>query len=152
MCEPSTSGVGHQDDLVVPKTRDVLLVADPDPDRGDQRADLLVLQHLVEPGLLDVQDLPAQRQDRLELAVAALLRRTARAVPLDEEQLALRRVARVAVGELSGEATAFEEALPSGELAGLASRLARLGRLHRLRRSAPGRSRGAPRGTPRASR
>jgi hypothetical protein len=36
-----------------------------------------VLEHPVEPRLLDVEDLALERQDRLELAVAALFGRAA---------------------------------------------------------------------------
>src|SRR3546814_8724033 len=97
-------GVGHDDDPVIADLRDVeLLGADAGAERRDQRADLLAGQHLVEAGPLDVQDLAAQRQDRLRLAVPSLLRRAAGAVALDQEQLGLRRVALLAVGHLAGE-------------------------------------------------
>ena len=67
-------GVRHDDDLVVAQLVDVeLLAADAGAERGDQRADLLAAQHLVEARALDVEDLAAQRQHRLEFAVAALL-------------------------------------------------------------------------------
>ena len=52
-----------------------------------------VLQHLVDARLLDVEDLAAQREDRLRVAVAALLGRAAGGVALDDEQLGERRVA-----------------------------------------------------------
>ena len=45
-------------------------------------------QHLVEARALDVQDLASQRQDRLVLAVAALLGRAAGGIALDDEELA----------------------------------------------------------------
>ena len=67
-------GVGHDHDLVVAQLLGVeFLLADPGPQRRDQRADLLTAEHLVEARTLDVEDLTAQRQDRLELAVPALL-------------------------------------------------------------------------------
>ena len=66
---------------------------------------------LVEARLLDVQDLAAQRQDRLEAAVAALLGRAAGRVALDDVELAPRRVALLAVGELAGQRQAVERAL-----------------------------------------
>src|SRR5256884_3866175 len=65
--------VGHRDDLVIPDLRGIELLADARADRGDEGADLLVFQHLIHPGLLDIQDLPAEREDRLELAAASLL-------------------------------------------------------------------------------
>jgi hypothetical protein len=45
----------------------------PGAERRDHAADLLVGEDLVEPRLLDVQDLAADGQDRLEAPVAALL-------------------------------------------------------------------------------
>ena len=53
-------GVGHDDDLVVAQLAEVEVVADAGAQGGDQRADLLAAQHLVEPGALDVEDLAAQ--------------------------------------------------------------------------------------------
>ncbi len=71
-------GIGHDDDLVVAHLGDVELVGpDARADRRDHRADFLVVEHLVEARLLHVEHLAAQRQDRLELAVAALLGRAA---------------------------------------------------------------------------
>ena len=67
-------GVGHQDDLVIAQLGEVEIVAaDAGAERRDQRADLLGAQHLVEARALDIEDLAAQRQHRLEFAVAALL-------------------------------------------------------------------------------
>ena len=62
-------------------------------------------QHLLEARLLDVQDLPAQREDRLVAPVAALLGRAACGVTLDDVELALGRVLALAVGELARAAT-----------------------------------------------
>ena len=61
MCDAVDVGVGHQDDLVVADLLDVELVADAGADRLDERLDLLVLQHLVDAGALDVEDLAADR-------------------------------------------------------------------------------------------
>ena len=97
-------GVRHDDDLVVAQLVDVeLLVADAGAERGDQRADLLAAQHLVEARALDVEDLAAQRQHGLEFAVAALLGGAAGRVALDDEQFGLGRIALLAVGELAGQ-------------------------------------------------
>ena len=66
--------------------------------RGDQIRELLVLEHLRERRALGVQHLAAQRKNRLPRAVAALLRRSAGRVALDDEQLAAvaRRIGAVA--------------------------------------------------------
>ena len=125
--------VGHDDDLVVAQLLDIEVVApDAGAKRRDERADLLRGQHLVEPRALDVEDLAAQRQHGLELAVAPLLGGAAGRIALDEEDLRLRRIALLTVGELAGQARDVERALAAGELAGLARRLARLRRLHHL--------------------
>ncbi len=84
-------GVGQHDHLVVARLVDVELVAHAGADRGDQRLDLGVREDLVDPALLDVEDLAAQRQDRLGVAVTALLGRAAGRVALDHEQLGQRR-------------------------------------------------------------
>ena len=81
-------GVGHDDDAVVAELREVELLADPGADRGHDRLDLRVREHLVDPVLLGVDHLPAQRQDRLEARCRA--RRFGRAagrVALDEVEL-----------------------------------------------------------------
>ena len=80
-------GVGHHDHAVVAELREVELVAEARPDRGDHRLDLVVREHLVDAVLLGVDDLPAQRQDRLVGAIAAHLRGAAGAVALDDEEL-----------------------------------------------------------------
>ncbi len=55
-------GVAHDDDAVVAQLRDVEVVgAHPGPERGDDVADLLGGERLVEARLLHVQDLAAQR-------------------------------------------------------------------------------------------
>src|SRR5690606_15529628 len=77
--------------------------------------DLLVVEDLIEAGLFDVEDLAAQREDGLEVAVAGLLGRAAGGVALDEEDLALGGVLRGAVGELAGEAGPAEGVLALDE-------------------------------------
>ena len=81
-------GVRHDDDLVIAqllrdRTRPSPMLV---PSAGDQRADLLGGEHLVEARALDVQDLSAQRQHRLEGAVAPLLGRAAGRIALDDER------------------------------------------------------------------
>ena len=62
-------------------------------ERGDERADSRADdEHSSSARALDVQDLALQRQDRLELAVAALLGAAAGALSLDDVDLALRRI------------------------------------------------------------
>ena len=111
---------------------DLELFLDAAADRGDDRADFLVREHLVDARLLDVDDLAAQRQDRLELAPAALLGRAAGRVALDEVELAERRIGERAVGELARQVADVERRLASREVARLARRFARARRRHGL--------------------
>src|SRR4051812_3653947 len=125
-------GVRHEDHLVVAGPLEVELVAHAGADRGDERLDLLVAQHLVDARALDVEDLPAQRQHRLRVAVAALLGRAAGGVALDDEDLAQGRVLDGAVGELAGQPRVLEGALAPREVARLARGRARLRSRDRL--------------------
>ena len=76
------------------------------PMARDQAADLLVVEQVLQAGLLDVERLAAQRQDRLVHAVAAALGRAAGRVALDQEQLRFVAVAAGAVDQLAGQAAA----------------------------------------------
>ena len=126
-------GVGHDDDAVVAQLGDVeIVLADAGAEGGDQGADLLGGEHLVEARLLDVENLALQRQDRLELAVAPLLGRAAGRVALDQVQFAQGRVLLLAVGQFARQGGDVQGALAPGQLAGLARRLAGAGRLDRL--------------------
>ena len=69
------------------------LSADARAQCGDDGAELLVGQHLVDALLFDVERLAADGQDRLEAAVAALLGGAACGVALHDEQLVLLRSA-----------------------------------------------------------
>ena len=121
-------GVGHEDDLVVAEFLEVegslgIPGADAGADGGDEGADLLVLEDLVEAGLLHVDELAADGEDGLELPVAALLGGAACGVTLDDVEFGVGGVAVGAIGELAGEAAAGEGGLADG-LAGLACGLA----------------------------
>ena len=124
-------GIGHDDDASVAELLDVegpLLVAvtDAGPDGRDHGLDLGVLEDLVEAGLLDVDELASDREDRLEAAVAALLGATTCGVTLDDVELGEGGIALGAVGQLAGEPAPGEGALADG-LAGLARGLAGTG-------------------------
>ena len=126
-------GIGHEHELVVAQTVEVEVVVHAGAERGDKCLHLVVLQHLVDAGLLDVEDLAADGQDRLGARVAALARAAASGVALDDEDLALLRLAAGAVDELAGHAGTPEQALAvAGEVAGLAGGDARGGGVDRL--------------------
>ena len=125
-------GVGHQHDLVIAQLGEVELVVDARAERRDDRLDLVVLEDAVDPGLLDVDDLPSDREDRLEHRVAPGLGRAARRVALDDVDLAALGVVAAAVGELAGQAAEVAGRLAPHELAGLAGREPGLRRADRL--------------------
>ena len=119
-------GVGHDDDAVVAQLGDVeVFGADAAAERRDHRLDFVAAEHLVEAGLLDVQNLALERQDGLEPPVAPLLGRAAGRFTLDDVEFALGRVALLAVGQLAGQRAAVERALAPHEIARLARRFAR---------------------------
>ena len=64
------------------------------------RGGSITLEHVAGRGLLDVEDLAADRQQRLELAVARQLGGAQRRVALDDEELGALDVAGAAVGQL----------------------------------------------------
>ena len=58
--------IGHDDDFVIAHLIDVEVVtADASAKGGNKRADLIGRQHLVKTSALYIQNLTAQRQDRL---------------------------------------------------------------------------------------
>ncbi len=101
MCDPSTSA----SDLVVAQLVGVEVVTpDAGTERRDERSDLLAAEHAIEAGALDIEDLAAQRQHRLVLAVAPLLGRAAGRIALHDEQLRAVHGRARTVGELAGQA------------------------------------------------
>ena len=106
-------GVGHHDDLAVARGVDVEGPARPGAYDLDDRAALGVLQHVRHGRLLDVEDLAADRQQRLELGVPGELGGAERGVALDDEQLAALHVVAAAVGELGGQRRGLQRGLPA---------------------------------------
>jgi hypothetical protein len=94
--------------------------------------DFLAREHLVEAGTLDVEDLAAQGQHGLELAIAPLLGGAAGAVALDDEHLCIGGVAVLAFGQLARQGVDVERTLAPRQLACLAGGFARRGGLDHL--------------------
>ncbi len=119
--------VGHQDDLVVAHLfgveMPVALRADARAQGGDQQPDILVVEHLVQAGLLHVQGLAKEREDGLVTAVASLLGRAAGGVSFNDVNLAQGGILFGAVGQVAGQTAAAQRALAHG-FAGLAGGLA----------------------------
>ena len=139
---PVHVGVGHDDDLVVAELLEVesplpFPVADAGANGGDHRADFGVLQHLVQPGFLHVDEFTPDGQNCLELAVAPLLGGAAGRVTLDNIDFGVGRIAIRAIGQLPGQPAARQCALAHG-VARFASGFARPGRHQRFVHAALG--------------
>ena len=124
--------IGHDDDLVVARLGDVEVAAvagtrrDAAADRGDQRLDGVTRKRAMVAHALDVQNLAAQGQNRLDVSATAVLGRTACRVALYDEELSQLGIAHRAVGELAGQRRRLEQALAAGRLARLAGGVAGL--------------------------
>ncbi len=136
-------GVRHEDDLVIPRARDVerflvrlvavfLLSTNAGAERQNQRADFVAGQHFVEASFLDVENLALERENRLELAIAPLLGGAAGRISLDDEQLAQRGIFLGAIGQFPRQAASVQGTFPADELFGLAGCFAGTGRIYRL--------------------
>ena len=116
---PVHVGVGHDDNLVVAQTGEIhIVLTDPGSHGRDQGLDLLVLEHLIEACLLDVQDLAAQGQDGLKFGIAALLGRAAGRVALDNEHFAFSRILALTVGKLARQGIVGQGALAADQVLG----------------------------------
>jgi len=104
-------GVGHDDDLAVPRAVQVERPPRPGADHLQDRGALGVVQHVGDRGLLNVQDLAADRQQRLVVRRAGQLGGAEGTVPLDDEQLGAADVGAAAVGQLGGQRGGLESVL-----------------------------------------
>src|SRR2546422_6479401 len=79
--------IRESDHFVISDFREIEFLADTPSDCRDQRADFFVLQHLVEPCLLNIQDFSSEREDCLEFAPTTRLATSSRARSFDDEDL-----------------------------------------------------------------
>ena len=99
-------------------------LADAGADRGDHGLDFGVLKHLVETRLLHVDQLAADRKNRLIAAVAPLLGRAAGGITLDDVKLGQCRIALRAIGQFARQSAAGQRAF-ADRFAGFARGFAR---------------------------
>ena len=124
--------IGHDDDLVVARLGDIEVAAvagtrrNATADSGNQRLNGVARECAMVTNALDVQNLAAQGQNRLDVSAAAVLGRTACRVTLYDEELGQLGIAHRAVGELAGQGRRLEQTLATGRLARLAGGVARL--------------------------
>ena len=98
-------GVGHDHNLVIPTLAEVGLDTDAGTNRRDHAANLLVGEHLVVTAFIGIDDLAAEREDRLILTPPATLSRTAGRITLYQIDFTLRDIAAGAVAEFARQAT-----------------------------------------------
>ena len=79
-------GVSHDDDAAVAEFRDVEVFADAALQRLNENANFFEAEHLVEARLLDVEELSAQRKDRLQDVIASALGASACRVTFNDEE------------------------------------------------------------------
>ena len=109
-------GVGHEDDLAVAGGLQVEGASTAGADHLDDGRALDVAQHVGLGGLLHVEDLAADRQERLELGVAGVLGGSQGGVTLDDEQLGGGDIVAAAVGELGRQGGGLQGGLAAGDL------------------------------------
>ena len=115
--------VGHDDDLVVAQLVDVELVtADPGAQSGDQRADFLAAEHPVETRAFHVQDFTTQGQNRLIAPRATLFGGPASAVTLDQENLRVRRIFFLTIGQFTRQRSHIHRGFTACQFTGFARR------------------------------
>ena len=119
MWAPSESASAMKMILLVARRLEVEGAAGAGADDLDDRGALGVLEHVADRGLLDVEDLAADGQQRLELGVAGQLGGAERGVALDDEQLGA-VVGGAAVGELGRQRRGLQGVLAALGLAVLA--------------------------------
>ena len=124
--------IGHDDNLVVARLGNVEVATvagarrDTAADRGDKRLNGVARERAVVAHALDVQNLAAQGQNRLDVSAAAVLGRAACRVALYDKELSQLGVTHRTIGELAGQRRRLEQALAAGRLARLAGGVARL--------------------------
>ena len=112
-------GIGHDDDFVIAQFVEIkraftLAVANARADGRDHRADFVVLKNFVEPRFLDVDQFAANRQNRLELPVAALLGRAAGGITFDNVKLRVRRIAVGTIRQFARQSAAGQRRFADG--------------------------------------
>ena len=99
---PIDISIGHDDDLAVTDFTEIEFIANPAAKGRDHGADFIVVQHLVQAGLLHVEDFAAQGQDGLEGTVTALFGAAASGVPFDDVDFRFFRILTGTVRQFPG--------------------------------------------------
>ena len=103
--------VSHEYDLVVSQPFGIKLLMNTRTQCINDGLNLAILEDLLHSRLLDIEDLPAQGQDGLNLGVTPLLGRAASGVTLDDKDLTVFRVIRLAIREFAWKGSTSEQPL-----------------------------------------
>ena len=114
-------GIGHDDDAAVAQFRDIeaafvlaiavfFRFANAGADGRDHRLDFSVFENLIHARFLDVDQLAANRQNRLIAPVASLLGGAAGGIALDNVKLGEFRIALRTIGQFAGQSAAGQRA------------------------------------------
>ena len=106
--QPVGIRIRQNTDLAVTQLAEIFAVRI-DTDRHRNIMHLLRGQHFIGGDFPGVKDLALQRHDRLKLAIARLLRRSARGVPFHQEEFGTREILRGAIRQLAGQRRAAGE-------------------------------------------
>src|SRR5579864_599509 len=96
-------GIGHHDDALIAQLVFLIAIARAAAERKGEVRELLIGAQPVARRRGDIEDLAAQRKDRLGLALACLLGRAAGAVAFDEKNLRAFGIRAAAIGKLAGQ-------------------------------------------------
>ena len=118
-------GIGHNNDPPVAQLRDIEIsflltvailfwLSNAGTDGGDHRLDLVVLEKLIDPCLLNVDQFAPNGQDRLISAITALLGRTTCGVALNNVKLGQLRVAFTAIRQFAWKSASCQRAFANG--------------------------------------
>ena len=113
--------ISHQDNLVIPGLARIKVFPDARAKRGNHGLHFGVSECPVKPCLLHVQDLSAERQDRLCLRIASSLCGASGGVALNDEDFGKRRILARAVRELARHSPRFKQSFASGGFSSLSS-------------------------------
>ena len=98
-------GIRHDDDLVIAQPGNIKIIAvtlgKSAAECVDHGLDLCICQNLIDAGFLHVQDLTADRQDRLIHTISRCLGTAARRITLYDEDLTFGRISGLAVRQFS---------------------------------------------------
>ncbi len=114
-------GVGHDDDTRVAQILFAVMRPGAAADRLHQVGELRICRQLVLACGRDIEDLSAQRENGLRLAIARLLGAAAGAIALDDEQFGAFGCRVGAVGKLAGQAQFLHRGLAGNFLFGAAA-------------------------------